>query len=92
MSHAEICPVCGGTGKVRKKIEQAGPATTTDAPLEVTCNGCHGRGWIEVGAPDFPREVPVAPERWPWRPYSPVWIIDYGQYTSDGLPVVRYRV
>lgn len=33
MSHAELCPVCKGTGKVNEK----------------ECHGCQGKGWIEIG-------------------------------------------
>lgn len=32
MNHAEKCPICYGTGKIKKK----------------TCHGCGGKGWIEV--------------------------------------------
>jgi len=32
MKHAEICPVCGGTGKVNME----------------KCHGCDGKGWVEV--------------------------------------------
>jgi len=41
MGRAVICPVCGGTGKVRK-------GSFSCNPREVTCHGCHGRGWVEV--------------------------------------------
>ena len=33
MAHAEICPVCGGSGKLKKK----------------QCHGCNGLGWVTVG-------------------------------------------
>lgn len=33
MSHAEICPICKGTGKLEKRI----------------CHGCDGKGWVTVG-------------------------------------------
>ena len=32
MKHAELCPVCGGTGKVNGE----------------KCHGCDGKGWVEV--------------------------------------------
>jgi DnaJ-class molecular chaperone len=43
--HAEICPVCGGKGRLQ--ISQV--STSTDASMhEETCHGCGGKGWIEV--------------------------------------------
>jgi len=40
MSHAQICPICGGKGKIKKDrtyyIEQ------------VECYGCSGKGWVTV--------------------------------------------
>ena len=38
MAHAQICPICGGKGKIQD------PFTN----VEETCHGCSGRGWIEV--------------------------------------------
>ena len=32
MAHSEICPICKGSGKIKKD----------------TCHGCGGKGWIEV--------------------------------------------
>lgn len=75
---AVLCPVCNGTGKVKKK----------------TCHGCDGRGWVEVhgggGDSPFPwkpyPEPHPRPEPWhPWRPYRPwrheddwhIWRYDY---------------
>jgi len=38
--HAEICPVCQGSGnQTIKELERN---------IEVICNGCTGKGWIEV--------------------------------------------
>ncbi len=34
MSHAEVCPVCKGTGKYIEAIP--------------VCHGCEGKGWITV--------------------------------------------
>lgn len=42
MAHAQICPVCGGKGKIPKG------GNTTDAAIETFCNGCSGKGWVEV--------------------------------------------
>lgn len=41
MAHAEICPVCGGRGRVTINVNLT-------APLEQLCHGCGGKGWIEV--------------------------------------------
>jgi len=43
-SHAEICPVCGGSGKVIPKINYMPSAV----PQPVTCHGCGGLGWVTV--------------------------------------------
>lgn len=48
MNHAEICPVCKGTGKV--EVFQVIPNSTVKK--FTICNGCNGRGWIVVAAPD----------------------------------------
>lgn len=44
-NHAEICPVCQGSGKYREYINYA---TTTNASYERTCHGCGGKGWVTV--------------------------------------------
>jgi hypothetical protein len=58
MSHAEVCPVCGGRGWVYPDV---GYYDTT--PPEYyggtgwfwkICNGCGGKGWIVV--PDGPED------------------------------------
>ena len=51
MAHAETCPVCSGSGKKHKEIP--GNCVT------VSCHGCGGKGWVEVGPDD-----PIQP--WPW--------------------------
>lgn len=43
-SHAEVCPVCSGTGK---KI-QTSLTTTSAAPIFDNCHGCSGYGWVTV--------------------------------------------
>ena len=63
MMHAEKCPVCGGSGKLVVSTD-----TTTTVPLTVPCQGCGGRGWVEVqdtadvplghGISWFPMEFP----------------------------------
>lgn len=37
-SHAEKCPVCGGTGKLKDNTSAS----------EHTCHGCNGVGWVTV--------------------------------------------
>ena len=67
--HAEVCPLCGGTGKK----ENWNPQVT--APLSETCHGCGGLGWISV--PDEGGS-PSPPPAWPW-PHSP-WNPTYSPY------------
>lgn len=45
MAHAEICPVCGGKGKIPIPTDER----STAAPGEETCHGCNGKGWVQVG-------------------------------------------
>jgi DnaJ-class molecular chaperone len=42
MSHAEICPVCLGKGKV----QEDNPSGTNI--IYNTCHGCGGQGWVTV--------------------------------------------
>jgi hypothetical protein len=66
MAQAQICPVCGGKGQIEKHPGQ----TTTDASFGVTCHGCNGKGWVEVGGYEpYPQ--------YPSMPYEP-WQITYG--------------
>lgn len=61
MTHAEKCPVCGGSGRLDVQI----------------CHGCEGWGWVTVGEPETPTPPPVVwptppPVVWPSRgPYRP---------------------
>ncbi len=41
MAHAENCPICGSSGKVKK--DDGGTAAE-----KVPCHGCGGKGWVEV--------------------------------------------
>ena len=62
MAHAEICPVCNGTGKVGN----------------VLCHGCGGRGWLEVSGPEGPPVEPMpAPATW-WPPPEAPTVVMYG--------------
>jgi len=47
MSHAEKCPVCGGSGQMPKGHTMTGVAYKP-------CHGCKGKGWVSV--PDQPYE------------------------------------
>jgi hypothetical protein len=40
---AQLCPVCLGSGKTSSGLGQTGTV-----PLEKTCHGCGGRGWVEI--------------------------------------------
>lgn len=44
MNHAEICPVCKGSGKYK----QYGEGLSTISYYETTCHGCNGKGWVIV--------------------------------------------
>ncbi|MGP8056770.1 MAG: hypothetical protein ACLP9K_04120 [Nitrososphaerales archaeon] len=44
--HAELCVVCGGSGKV--KIPAPEGNTVKDLG-ENPCHGCGGLGWVQVG-------------------------------------------
>jgi DnaJ-class molecular chaperone len=44
MSHAEVCPVCRGSGKLK-------PPSHPDyivVPTPQTCHGCGGSGWVRI--------------------------------------------
>ena len=51
MAHAEKCPVCSGTGKIR-----CDPNTAYLGPKKI-CHGCNGKGWVEIEH-DNPPVVP----------------------------------
>ncbi len=50
MAHAEICPVCKGSGQTRVTQVVLTPDTVGSREQLVwgRCHGCDGRGWIEV--------------------------------------------
>ena len=77
MSHAEVCPVCNGRGKWATMPAEWSP-TVRELKYLVKCHGCNGKGWVEVGKKK--------------GECGPVWVIDYGQYSDDGLPMVRNYV
>jgi DnaJ-class molecular chaperone len=43
MNHAEMCPVCQGTGRIPE--ENWSYVTEIN---EILCHGCNGRGWVVV--------------------------------------------
>jgi len=44
-AHAELCPVCGGSGKYTEVVLNS---DTTAQPQPKTCHGCFGLGWVVV--------------------------------------------
>ena len=75
MSHAELCPVCGGSGEVWRS-----DPNTSSVGYYTTCHGCGGCGWVIV-----PDSMPYTPSWSPWNPYDNEW-----WYTSDGM-IVRVK-
>jgi len=63
MAHAEICPICHGRGKIRN------PEDIT-TPMEITCHGCGGKGWIEVSNERSYYPFPYSPKPYPNWPKS----------------------
>lgn len=47
---AQLCPVCGGSGKVRlfNGCLIAQDAAHVKDEEEKTCHGCDGKGWVEI--------------------------------------------
>ena len=45
--HAEICPVCNGTG-IYKHYRDYKEMTNGVCYWEQTCHGCNGKGWVQV--------------------------------------------
>ena len=46
-NHAEICPVCKGSGKYTKYYNM-GSSSSGSVYSESTCHGCKGTGWVIV--------------------------------------------
>jgi hypothetical protein len=71
MSHAEICPICHGTGKLSAKVEEW--VTTGGNVGYKTCHGCGGKGWIEVAdsyAPIYPYPNFPSSDPYPWYTHT----------------------
>lgn len=60
MTHAEVCPICNGTGRV-PIIDN--DWVTTGKSVTKTCHGCGGKGWVIVEDYhyEFPREWTYPP-------------------------------
>ena len=63
MAHAEICPVCKGTGKYQ---ENPFPPNSSTATMKQLCHGCGGRGWVTVGT-EYPTEHPKSKDTSPYK-------------------------
>lgn len=63
MAHAEICPVCGGTGEYTREGDN----------VSSKCHGCDGDGWIQVCDESKPWVINPQPSRpwWEIPPYNP---------------------
>ena len=64
------CSVCHGTGKYLPSPDKC----VTTAPVQVTCHGCGGLGWVTIieQEPYVPIPQPFYPQPyWPF-PWSPV--------------------
>ena len=61
MAHAEKCPVCGGSGKVKAEFNAPG-GTAQEGFLD--CHGCNGKGWVEVS--DSATPFPCKPSWLSW--------------------------
>jgi len=82
MSHAELCPVCKGSGKV------SGNGETGSSVITVTCHGCDGKGWVTVQDSAeqqiIPYYVPVTYPVAPTNPYWPPYITYCKNYETTG--------
>lgn len=44
-THAELCPVCHGTGKYK---DYSYSNYGSNIFIENTCHGCNGKGWVTI--------------------------------------------
>lgn len=79
MSHAEVCPLCRGSGKRDEALD------------DQNCHGCDGKGWVTVSddgpfpfvpVPYYPI-CPQNPHRPDYQPYDPYDIPYRITWTSD---------
>ena len=47
MSHAELCPVCRGAGKVPPEFSIYNKSSSA-VELDKKCHGCDGQGWLSL--------------------------------------------
>ena len=71
MASAVLCPVCKGKGKVNEAWVNLPEMTAREDSKEKTCNGCSGKGWVEVGGkePSYPW-LAWPPNPIPFYPYT----------------------
>ena len=73
MRHAELCPVCNGSGKVIA-------SQSTDVTVRTKkCHGCNGKGWVEIGI-DYSSIPYISYYTSPW---TTLWVAPY-ESTWDG--------
>jgi len=64
MAHAEVCPICQGTGSVENIVSDN--TTMPDGIGGRPCHGCGGAGWVSVQDHcPMPPPVPYTPRPWP---------------------------
>lgn len=79
MGVAQICPVCGGYGKVPGGYEEFKNWDKLKAPVnEQLCHGCSGKGWVEVSSNWW---YPYSGES--WYPYHISWNFNIGETSSE---------
>ncbi len=83
--HAEKCPVCNGEGRI---TEVQHPSGTSAVIISKPCNGCGGRGWIEVND-NYPCVLPCTYPNCPYvllpQYYYPLygWTISFQDGKTD---------
>jgi len=78
MKQVVICPICHGNGKIRTIDECmiADDAPGIKGEQKVSCHGCSGKGWIEIGKDDGPC-YPIVPYYPPHYPAYPFYYITW---------------
>jgi len=77
MTHAEVCPICGGIGRIPINYPSIFPLEETKP-----CHGCGTRGWVEV------QDNYITP--WPYIPIPSPWNPDTTDGNDDYDPYVWY--